>query len=31
MKQLGILLAAALASASPALAQDKAVEWRFAH
>ena len=31
MKQLGIVLAAALACAGPALAQDKAVEWRFAH
>src|SRR5262249_1635902 len=32
MKHLGsIVLAAALACAGPALAQDKTVEWRFSH
>src|SRR3954465_3366332 len=31
MKHITFVLAAALACASPALAQEKAVEWRFAH
>ena len=31
MKHIGVALAAALACGTPALAQDKSVEWRFAH